>query len=233
MANPVFKFVPYDTTKYPFARLFAEHVVRTSDLARLHESLNGSSNSNQAYEASLATRKLLKQAAQRPWFFKLYRAFVLNVIAPLFGQKLAYNWPPVFRVHLAGARSISARHRDTEVTGRHDLIAVWVPFVNTFGANTIWIETQYGSGKLAPVAVEYGQALMFDSGYLWHCSVRNTTDVTRFSMDFRVSPKRTDVAQPDLGILSPRPPGYEKHLSKVKPGAQYDRVQKIDWDEVT
>ncbi|HYW72191.1 MAG TPA: hypothetical protein VE961_14240 [Pyrinomonadaceae bacterium] len=232
MANPVFKFVTYDTAKYPFARLFAEQVVHTPNLARFHESrLNGVSDSEQAYEASLATRRLVRQVTQRPWFFKLYRAFVLNEIASLFGLKMAYNWPPVFRVHLAGARSISAWHRDTEVTGRHDLIAVWVPFVDTFGANTIWIENKYGSRELTPVAVKYGQALMFDSGYLWHCSVANTTDVTRFSMDFRVSPKRTDVEQPDLGILSPRPPGYEKQLSRVKPGAQYDRVQKIVWDE--
>jgi hypothetical protein len=229
MSNPVFKFLSYDTTKYPFAKVFAEHVVHTPDLSRFHEvSLNGKPDSERAYEASLATRELLRQAGQRPWFFKLYRAFVLNEIAPLFGSKLGYNWPPVFRVHMGGARSISAWHRDTEVTGRHDLIAVWVPFVDTFGNNTIWIETEYGNRKFAPVSVNYGQALMFDSGYLWHGSVLNTTDVTRFSMDFRVSPKRIHPAEPELGILSARPVGFESQLREVTPGAQYDQVQKTN-----
>jgi hypothetical protein len=51
-------------------------------------------------------------------------------------------------------------------------------------------------------------------------------------MDFRVAPKKMDVAEPDLGILKPRPVGYETKLSAVTPGAQYDRVQKIVWDEV-
>jgi hypothetical protein len=226
--------VSYDTTKYPFAKLFAEHVVHTPDLSRFHETvLDERADKHRAYDVSLATRHRVKKVAERPWFFKLYRAFALNVIAPLFGNKMSYNWPPVFRVHLAGARSISALHRDTEVTGRHDLIAVWVPFVDAFGANSIWIETAYGNRDFAPVEVKYGQALMFDSGYLWHCSVSNSTDVTRFSMDFRVSPKRTDLDEPDLGIFTPRPKGYAAQLEPPSAGKQYDRVQKITWDETS
>lgn len=237
MSTPVHKFVEYDTAKYPFARIFAERVARAPDLSRFHEVFlkrkldGGGAEAAITYQDNIATRALLKRAAQEPWFFKLYRAFVVNIIGPLFGGHLTYNWPPVFRVHMGGSPSISALHRDTEVTGRHDLIAVWVPFVDTFGANTIWIEKEYGSRDLAPVAVNYGQALMFDSGYLWHASVPNTTDVTRFSMDFRVASKPGGAEPPDLGILAARPPGYEAQLGEVTPGAQYDRVQKIDWVE--
>ncbi|HEX8773826.1 MAG TPA: hypothetical protein VF735_09460 [Pyrinomonadaceae bacterium] len=237
MATPVFKFVSYDTTKYPFAKVFAEHVIHTDDLSRYHEvCLKRKRERGEegviTYRDNLVTRQRLKRAAERPWFFKLYRAFVVNIFTPLFGGKMTYNWPPVFRVHMGNSPSISALHRDTEVTGRHDLIAVWVPFVDTFGTNTIWVETEYGNKELAPVAVRYGQALMFDSGYLWHASVANTTNVTRFGMDFRVAPKRTDVEAPDLGILKARPIGYETQLSDVTPGAQYDRAQKIVREEV-
>lgn len=238
MSAPVFRFITYDTEKYPFARIFAERVIKTRDLSRFHEDclrqkLDGGGQNCITYEDNLATRRLLKRAAQEPWFSKFYRAFVVNIIGPLFGGKLTYTWPPVFRVHMAGSPSISAPHRDTEVTGRHEMIAVWVPFVDTYGDNTLWIEKEYGSRDLAPVEVRYGQALMFDSGYLWHGSVTNTTDVTRFSMDIRVTPKEGCPEPPGLGILAARPPGYETQIAEVTPGAQYDRVQKIEWDEVT
>ena len=238
MHKPVMKFVSYDTEQYPFAKIFAKHVLHTEDLSRFHEVCmkrkhDAGEEAVITYKDNAVTRQVLKRSAEQPWFFKLYRAFVLNVITPLFGGKMTYNWPPVFRVHMAHSPSISAWHRDTEVTGRHDLIAVWVPFVDTFDTNTIWVETEYGNQQCAPVAVNHGQALIFDSGYLRHGSVVNKTDVTRFSMDFRVSSKRQDGEGPDLGIFSPRPAGYDTQLKLPSSGKQYDRVQQITWDEAT
>lgn len=214
MHRPAFKFVSYDVTKYCFANLFASQVFRVKNLSLLHEKIltrkrESGENSEITYEDNLAARELLKQSTAKSWFWPLYRAFAINVIAPLFGNNMTYNWPPVFRVHMANSPSVSAWHRDVEVTGRDDLITIWVPFVDTFDTNSIWVETEYGNQDYAPVEVKYGQALLFDSGYLWHGSVSNTTNVTRVSMDFRVSPKRKDLKQPDLGILSARPPGMK------------------------
>jgi hypothetical protein len=236
MHKPVMRFVPYDTERYPFAKLFAKHVLHTDDLSRFHDAClqrkrDAGEEVKITSQDNAATRQDLKRSAEQPWFFKLYRAFVLNVITPLFSGRMTYNWPPVFRVHMPRSPSISAWHRDTEVTGRHDLIAVWVPFVDTFATNTIWVETEYGNRQYAPVAVQHGQALLFDSGYLWHGSVANKTDVTRFSMDFRVAPKRKDIEEPDLGIFAPRPPGYAGQLQIASSGKQYERVQQITWDE--
>lgn len=230
MHRPVFKFVSYDATKYCFANLFASHVFRVKNLSLLHETilsrkLESGKKAEITYEDNLAARELLKQAATSAWFWKVYRAFAINVIAPVFGNKLTYNWPPVFRVHMAGSPSISAWHRDVEVTGRDDLITVWIPFTDTFDTNSIWVETEYDSRKYASVEVKNGQALLFDSGYLWHGSVNNTTNITRVSMDFRVAPKRQDLKHPDLGILSARPPGMKveinPQLSKNKSNTEY------------
>lgn len=221
------RFVPYDTTKYDFAGVFGEHLLRVDDLSLYHETFlkqkteRGEGNAI-SYDDNIAVRETFKRSVEKPWFFKLYRAFAVNVIAPLFGNDMTYNWPPVFRVHMAGSPSVSGFHRDVEVTGRHDLITVWVPFVDTFDTNSIWIEQEYGKRNFAPVQVNYGQALLFDSGYLWHGSVANKTNVTRFSMDFRVAPRREDLENPDLGILSARPAGYESQLKKVSPKTTYE-----------
>ncbi len=218
MYRPVFKFVSFDAQKYIFAKLFAMRALHVKDLSRFHEGViarkreNGES-SELTYEDNLAARELLNRSAAESWFWPLHRAFVANVIAPLFNHRVAYTWPPTFRVHMAGSPSVSDWHRDVEVTGRDELITVWMPFVDTFDTNSIWVETEYGNQNYAPIDVRHGQALLFDSGYLSHGSVSNTTNVTRVSMDFRVSPKDLNPDQRDLGILRARPPGMKVELN--------------------
>ena len=75
------------------------------------------------------------------------------------------------------------------MTGRDDQINVWLPFVSTCDANTLWTETDYGRGDYRPVTVEYGQLLLFDGGLLSHGTVANTSGQTRVSMDLRIAPR--------------------------------------------
>lgn len=208
--KPVFRYVSYDTAKYPFADIVAKSVLHTDDLSRFHEQYLASKRARGgkgvlAHDDNMAAREHLKTLDQESEFFRLYNAFVREVIdIPLFQGKVT-PVRPVFRVQMAHSNSVSLWHRDVEVTGCGIVLTAWIPFVDTFGSNTIWVETEYGKKDYAPLPVRYGQILFFDSAWLWHGSVRNDTEATRVSMDIRLLPPRTDDGKLDLGIFAPRP----------------------------
>jgi hypothetical protein len=209
MHRPVMKLVSYDTKKYAFAEALAREAFRVPDLSRFHEAylqrkIEQGGEPAITYGDNMAARELFKSLTPESWFYKLHYAFMWNVIAPLFHYKLRYTMP-YFRVQMAHSTSVSLWHRDVDVTGNGDLVTAWVPFVDTSGSNTVWVETEYGKQDYQPVPVRYGEILFFDSAFLWHGSVQNDSEVTRLSMDIRITPMRLDVPEPDFGILAPRP----------------------------
>lgn len=207
--GPVLKLVSYDTAKYAFARVLAQDVFHVSDLSRYHEPLLQEKRERGDEEPftfgdNMAARERFKGMSRESRFYKLHHAFMWNVVAPLFHYRLRHTMP-YFRVQMGHSSSVSLWHRDVDVTGNGNLVTAWIPFVDTSGSNTVWIETEYGKRDYAPVPVRYGEILFFDSAYLWHGSVPNDSDVTRVSMDIRITPMKTDVDEPDLGILAARP----------------------------
>jgi len=202
--TPKFRFVSYDTGKYPFADILAKTVFHVADLSRLHEK-HGTAGAT--YDDNMALRELLNTMDEKNEFHPVYEAFMREVInVPLFYGYVKLV-PPVFRVQMAHSNSVSAWHRDVDVTGYGRMITAWIPFVDTSGSNTIWVETEYGKQDYTPVPVRYGEILLFDSAWLWHGSVSNDTEMTRVSMDARMIPptlKRRKI-EIDLGIFAPRP----------------------------
>lgn len=219
MYPAVHKLVSYDTAKYNFAQIIAEDVFQVEDLSRLHETIlqqkvDRGEEPVITYQDNMIERDILQCMEQKSRLSQVYHDFVWYAISPWFKGSMGYSGYPKFRVQMAGSPSVSKWHRDAEVTGRHDQITVWVPCVDTFDTNTLWVETEYGNQDYRPIPVKYGQALLLDSSYLWHGSVSNTTDVTRVSFDLRLNPKRLHRgAFPDYGILSARPPGYASKLT--------------------
>lgn len=98
--------------------------------------------------------------------------------------KLQYQRPPTFRVHLVGAKTASAPHRDRSYARGRRFVNAWVPLVEVSGTNTLWVD-QAGDGQLAPVNLRYGEVLVFNGYDLLHGSVENTSDTTRVSFDMR------------------------------------------------
>jgi ectoine hydroxylase-related dioxygenase (phytanoyl-CoA dioxygenase family) len=103
-------------------------------------------------------------------------------------------------------KKISGWHCDADVTGRLDQINVWVPLMDTFESNTLWVESDYQKFDYRPISLKYGEALLFDGGKLMHGSVFNNTQKTRVSFDFRFAPLSKNFSDPSLGILSQRSP---------------------------
>jgi hypothetical protein len=190
--------IAYDTTRFPFAGWLARALFRVSQLDELHDAWRRHKaakglSSELGYADNLRLRALMQQLPDDSPFYTLYRGFVRRVIAPAFGGRISYASHPKMRVHLAGTPTVSKWHRDVTVTMRPELITVWLPFTSAFGSNTLWVESGYGTADHRPIDVAYGQALIFDGGYLEHGTVANCTAKSRVSVDFRFSTIGPDV----------------------------------------
>lgn len=209
---PVMRRLAFDTERYPLAEAAAA-VLGAADLGRLADDELGRLRDAHEREAltnedSLRLRAKLAALTPAHPLRALYQRLVNEVVAPPFGGRIQVTSKPTFRVHLAGTGSVSAWHRDADVTSRPDYITCWAPFVDTFGTNTLWVERDYGSGDHAPVSVHYGEILLFDGALLEHGSVPNTTEVSRVSMDFRFAVNGMEGAErlfPGRPVFVPRP----------------------------
>lgn len=184
------QLVAYDTERFPFARLLARTVFRVPSLERLHvylerRRIRRGVSPELCYADNIRLRMLMQSLTDDSPFYRLYHAFVRAVVRPAFGGPMSYTSHPKMRVHLAGTPSVSAWHRDADVTGRLDNVNAWLPFTDAFGTNTLWIESDYGREDYQPVPVPFGSLLVFDGGLLRHGTVANDTPSTRVSLDFR------------------------------------------------
>ncbi|HEX8306510.1 MAG TPA: hypothetical protein VF612_16670 [Jatrophihabitans sp.] len=180
----------YDTERFPFAAVLRRDVFRVGSLESLHRDIQASRASRgQRTELrtrdNLAARALVQRLPDSAPFFQLYHEFMRLVLAPVAGRSLSYSNRPKIRVHFPQTPSVSSFHADAPVTERVDQINFWLPITDVHGSAALQLESDYGLQDYAPAPLRYGQALIFDGGYLGHGSVLNTTDVTRISFDMR------------------------------------------------
>ncbi len=180
----------YDTERFPFAALLRRDVFGVRSLESLHtEVLAARARRGQHGELrtrdNLAARALVQRLPASAPFFQLYHEFMRLVLAPVAGRSLSYSNRPKVRVHFPGTASVSSFHADAPVTKRVDQINFWLPITDVHDSAALLLETDYGLQDYTPVPLRYGQALIFDGGYLGHGSVLNSTDVTRVSFDMR------------------------------------------------
>lgn len=206
---PAALHVAYDTEELPFARLAAA-VLGVADLRSLASVELARKRMSDPQAALTAAdnsrlRALLRDTPAEHPLRVAYRRLGERVIGHHFGGRALLTQNPTFRVHLTGTPSISAWHRDADITSRPDYVTCWVPFVDTDGENGLWVETGYGTDEFEPMTVRYGEILVFDGAMLTHGSRANEGAPTRLSMDFRFAPIGDGAHAPDRGIFAGRP----------------------------
>jgi ectoine hydroxylase-related dioxygenase (phytanoyl-CoA dioxygenase family) len=181
--------IEYDTCKYPFQKVLAA-LFEAPVLHELHiyrqQRLN---KAELTYEDNLVLRTKMQDLKDDAQFYKVYHQWIIDVLSPHYGGHISYSAHPKMRVHLAGTGSVSNYHRDVDVTGRVQQINCYLPFTDVYDTNTLWCETDYGLKDYHPINLKYGQAFLWDGGYLAHGTVKNETKFTRVSCDFRFQPK--------------------------------------------
>ncbi len=219
-ARPNAKWIilPYDTQRFPFAKILQRDVYPVLVLDQLHRYVIDAQSKRLGHPIQLNTqhnllcRKLMQALADDSPFYKLYHHFMKAVLAPLVGRTLSYSCHPKMRIHFPDTPSVSSFHCDVPVTCRPDQINFWMPFTNVQDSATLWLESDYGKADYRPVPLQYGQVLIFDGGYLGHGSVANVSDVTRISLDMRFS----------LSQIKTREGGIELMNRLVKRLADFD-----------
>ncbi len=198
--------VSFATDKYPFDKVLAAYVFKVPELDRLHVYLAKKTGRSQAsYEDNLKLRRLMQNLPDDSLFYRVYHKWVKEVIAPKFGYRISYSAHPKMRVHLAGTGCVSEFHRDADVTGRPDQINCYLPFTDVSDTNTVWCESSYGLKDYRPLNLKYGEALIWDGGFLEHGTFPNETSRTRVSCDFRFSVENQErVREPWTEILAGR-----------------------------
>jgi hypothetical protein len=199
--------IDYDITKYRFREQLCSQVFKVPKLELLHKYwAKQSGKTKLEYSDNILLRKLMQDLPDSSDFYKIFHAWVKNVIAPKYGNKISYSMHPKMRVHLSHTGSVCDFHRDASVTGRDEQINVYLPFTNVFERCTVWVENNYGSNEYVPLNLNYGQAIIWDGGYLRHGSFQNDTEFTRVSCDFRFHYfNKNLVHEPYIHILSGRP----------------------------
>jgi len=186
--------LPYDTRQFPFAALLCRDVFKVPRLDLLHDYVRAQRRAagrrdRLTAQDNLVLRGLMQNLPDDAPFYQLYHAFMRQVLARLAGVALSYSHHPKMRVHLAGTPAVSTFHDDVPVTKRIDQVNFWMPFTDVDETATLWLESDYGRADYAPRPVRYGEALIFDGGYLGHGSVANRSHTTRVSLDLRFGRK--------------------------------------------
>ena len=178
--------VPYDQQRFDFAGAISA-VTGVPDLAQWHH-YHAPAEAEEAPgfgdQASAMHQKLYGVEE----ISSLYREFVLTVITELVGDDVRYQHVPNWRIQLPGRHGVGSYHRDR--SGGHNPceFTFWVPLADVTAENSLWVESSEGAEDFRPHPMRYGQMLAFDSANLMHGNVRNASDRTRVSFDFRVIP---------------------------------------------
>ena len=184
------KKISYNTEEYPFYSLLS-NVFKIKDLSLINEEiavLTRENDQNTNYHS-----KYYKWARTEE-FILLYDKFILNIVKPLYNEKIVYQAIPTFRICYPNNIAVGEFHKDKNYRDLEWALKVkednfFLPFTNAFDTNTVWVESQEDKGDYSPIASKYGELVQWDGSNLSHGNKVNDTNLCRVSVDFRVMKK--------------------------------------------
>lgn len=170
----------YDTSLYDFRSLVIE-ALEINNLEELHKKENGNSSNGDNIQWD---KKFYENNFK---FNNLYLEFIKNFIKPLFNDEtIVYQKQPEIQFYLSGDTNSSQFHKDSDYEYPPNQINFWIPFVDTFSTNTIWIESDIGTNNFCPKGINYGEILKFDGFNFRYGNKVNDTGISTSSICFRV-----------------------------------------------
>jgi ectoine hydroxylase-related dioxygenase (phytanoyl-CoA dioxygenase family) len=178
--------IKYNTGLYPFLETIQCALV-ANDLENLHK-VDFNSGQLITREKDQSTPFHALYYTNNEIFLSLYRKFIHEVIAPIFGEQIVYQTVPTFRVQYPNNKGVGEFHRDGDYNHNPEEINFFLPFTDAKETSAIWIETEKYKEDYFPMNAEYGEAIQFNGVSLKHGNKINETGNTRVSVDFRVIP---------------------------------------------
>ena len=181
------KKINYDTGKFNF-RERIEDLFGIKDLSAINEQYEVFKRVN---DQSTGYHKIFYDWARTKEFTAWYDLFIEEVVRPVYDGSIVYQAIPTFRIALPGNVAVGEYHKDrnyreedwAKKVKEHNF---FLPFVDAFDTNTIWVESEEDKGDYSPLNCKYGECIQWDGSNLTHGNEVNTTGKSRVSMDFRV-----------------------------------------------
>ena len=181
------KRIKYNIVNFPFSQLVSKlfNVNKLSEISDNIEILSRKTDQSTLYH------KRYYKWARTNEFINLYDEFILNIIKPIYNEKIVYQSIPTFRICYPNNIAVGEFHKD-----KHYRDVNWaeqvkednfcLPFTKAYDTNTVWVESEENKGDYAPINCEYGEIVQWDGSNLAHGNKVNQTGKCRISVDFRV-----------------------------------------------
>ena len=211
--------ISYDISRFKFREWFCD-LLGIQDLERLHQHYGVNADN---YRIKVSSFQKVCDGAS-PSLAEGLNEFFASVISGMFGPIAARQPHPTFRSHFAVPDAVLLEeakdfgeldhaaflkkhyfdnyrpgifHRDKDYGLADGTVNAWLPMTEVAGTNSLWIGGRTRTGMdAAPIALRYGQCLMFDGAHRWHGAVWNTSDVTRVSSRHTLCSKTPSGIQP-------------------------------------
>ena len=178
----------YNLDEYNF-RQEIEKMFGTNQLERIHEiedcdfGILDMETDNTTY-----LHKKFYEKVEQTNFLDDYKKFLKDVILPHFNEDLLYQKIPTFRIQVPDNISVAEFHNDKSYSHSPDEVNIFLPITEAKETYTIWSESQENLADYSPMNAEYGEYYIWDGANLKHGNKMNESNVSRFSVDFRVLP---------------------------------------------
>jgi len=178
----------YNLDEYNF-RHEIEKMFGTDQLERIHE-IEDCDFGILDMETDQTTylHKKFYEKVEETNFLNDYKKFIKDVILPHFNEDLLYQKIPTFRIQVPDNISVAEFHNDKSYSHSPDEVNIFLPITEAKETYTIWSESQENLGDYSPMNAEYGEYYIWDGANLKHGNKINESNISRFSVDFRVLP---------------------------------------------
>ena len=178
----------YDVNKYCF-RHEIEQMFGTSELEKIHKIEECDFGVlNMETDQTTKLHKNFYKKVRESNFLEEYKKFLREVILPQFNEPLLYQKIPTFRVQVPNNLSVAEFHNDKSYSHSPEEVNIFLPITDAKETYTIWDQSEENLADYSPMNAEYGEYYIWDGANLKHGNKINQSDVSRFSVDFRVMP---------------------------------------------
>lgn len=222
-----------DITKHAFRQYF-ESLYDTQDLEHLHkESAEFAGTHLQDIETSLHKRFYI-DIKTNPHFKKLYCTLIKDIYEALFSDEdyMIYQSFPSVRFQFPNNTAVPP-HYDSDHLGCHPLGEqnFLLPITEMRGTRRLFIESEPGKGDFEGIDLTYGEILHFNGNTCTHYNQKNTDDILRISLDFRILRRNDYLAYIKSGKITttnPRDPDKQRVPTKMIIGGYYQCSKRSD-----
>lgn len=230
----------YDLETFPLDKILAE-TLGVSDLSKLH--LNRPRNEDKREMMSP-----LRNRGSRRRFHQLFDSFVVSHVIPLLHsqalskgifytnrhqlqrgkpQTIVYRYQAFPSINIVRPGE-SSTDPHCDMTQGHSIgnISFHVPLTASYSTNAVYVESRPGREDWHPLSTSSpGLGFQFDGARCLHFNLKNETDITRVSLNFRIAITRAcDVTEFDPDDQLCCPELLNDTFSKENPGF-YDEVE--------